>query len=136
MNTNSFSIVIAILLTIALLFSLVRIIIDVSVFLKKYKTQKEQKEKNTFIEPNDNEIDVLEKIARASKMDCWFHVQALAPNDDNRKHAVYDLEEHKTLSWNEAIETLYEGMTSILDYSLTDAEIITFVKLLDKEFTS
>lgn len=76
----------------------------------------------------DKEISVLNKIASKSKMDCWFSI-----SEDGC--SIDDLEENKKLSLNEGIELLYEGMTGISDYELSDDEIIIFVKLLDADFT-
>lgn len=71
------------------------------------------------------QADVLDKIARASGMDCWFSV-----GDDNSY--VYDPEENEKLSLKEGIQDLYEGMTSYQDYGMTAGEISVFEDLLEK----
>ncbi|MDO5425153.1 MAG: DUF3849 domain-containing protein [Eubacteriales bacterium] len=71
------------------------------------------------------QADVLDKIARASGMDCWFSV-----GEDNSY--IYDLEENEKLSLKEGIQTLYEGMTSYQEYGMTVEEISVFEDLLKK----
>lgn len=71
------------------------------------------------------QADVLDKIARASGMDCWFSV-----GDDNSY--VYDLEENEKLSLKEGTQALYEGMISYQDYGMTAEEISVFEDLLVK----
>lgn len=71
------------------------------------------------------QADVLDKIARASGMDCWFSI-----GDDNTY--IYDFENDDRLSLKEGIQTLYEGMTSYQDYEMTAADISVFEDLLNK----
>lgn len=71
------------------------------------------------------QADVLDKIARASGMDCWFSI-----GDDNTY--IYDFENDDRLSLKEGIQTLYEGMTSYQDYEMTAADISVFEGLLNK----
>lgn len=71
------------------------------------------------------QADVLDKIARASGMDCWFFI-----GDDNTY--IYDFENDDRLSLKEGIQTLYEGMTSYQDYEMTAADISVFEDLLNK----
>lgn len=49
---------------------------------------------------------VLNKIARRTKMDCWF----LIIQDRNGKDYVYDVEEGATLSLTDGITGLMEGL--------------------------
>lgn len=83
----------------------------------------------TFLEKSSmltgEQADVLDKIARASGMDCWFSI-----GEDNTY--IYDFENSERISLKEGIQTLYEGMTSYQDYEMTAAEISVFEGLLDK----
>lgn len=76
----------------------------------------------------NEEYNVLNKIASKSKMDCWFSLGI----DKNGNDMVLDLEENKEMPLEIGIATLYDGMTSINDYGLTDEEKNIFVNLLIK----
>lgn len=71
------------------------------------------------------QADVLDKIARASGMDCWFSI-----GEDNSY--IYDFENNEKLSFKEGIQTLQEGMTSYQDYEMSAEEISVFEDLLIK----
>lgn len=71
------------------------------------------------------QADVLDKIARASGMDCWFSI-----GEDNSY--IYDFENNEKLSLKEGIQVLQEGMTSYQDYEMSTGEISVFEDLLTK----
>lgn len=71
------------------------------------------------------QADVLDKIARASGMDCWFSI-----GEDNSY--IYDFENNEKLSLKEGIQVLQEGMTSYQDYEMSTGEISVFEDLLIK----
>lgn len=73
---------------------------------------------------NNMEFDVLEKIARQTKMDCWF----LIAQDENGDDYVYDLEEGCNISLREGVQMLHEGITC----ELSDVENEIFKQLLHK----
>ena len=64
----------------------------------------------------DPQADVLAKIARRSRMDCWF---CLSQGND----AVFDMETGNTLSLREGVRNLIEGMTDCRDYDMTEREV-------------
>lgn len=71
------------------------------------------------------QADVLDKIARASGMDCWFSI-----GEDNSY--IYNFENNEKLSLKEGIQVLQEGMTSYQDYEMSTGEISVFEDLLIK----
>lgn len=71
------------------------------------------------------QADVLDKIARASGMDCWFSI-----GEDNSY--IFDFENNEKRSLKEGIQTLQEGMTSYQDYEMSAEEISVFEDLLIK----
>lgn len=78
------------------------------------------------------EYDVLEKIARKSKMDTWFAVTGYREKDGTESDWVYDLENGRRVTLKYGVGMLHEGMTFYKDYDLTKRQIATFEKLLAK----
>ena len=80
---------------------------------------------NTKLQLSHTEVLVLEKLARRSKMDCWFYA------DENGK--VIDLEENsRTIGTKRACKALVEGLTEYDIACLNPEEIITLLNLLNK----
>jgi hypothetical protein len=52
------------------------------------------------------QYNVLNKIARRTKMDCWFLIE----QDSNGQDYVHDLESNVNLSLNEGVYCLMEGL--------------------------
>jgi hypothetical protein len=65
----------------------------------------------------NDEYNVLNKLATASKMDCWFWLEDVNGND-----YVRDLEENNLLQLTEAIPIFYEGLVSLEEYGLSSFE--------------
>ena len=87
--------------------------------MKTYKTLSQQ------------EYDVLNKIARKTKMDCWFYIK----QDKNGTDYVYDLEEQKRLCLKSGVGLLVEGLDCFENYdncNLNAEEKKTFEELLIK----
>lgn len=55
---------------------------------------------------SETECQVLYKIARKTRMDCWFDIR----QDSFKKDYIYDLEERKKLSLSNGIKQLVEGL--------------------------
>lgn len=77
---------------------------------------------------DDDEYHVLLKIARNTKMDCWFHLST----NKNGEYFVLDLEDKGLYTIREALLELIEGIVSYELCDLTDKEIATFEELLTK----
>lgn len=75
----------------------------------------------------NEEINILEKIARYSGMDCWFSV---SPEGD----CILDLEADKRreckIPLKRGIKELNEGMVNYNDYRMTSEEVKVFEALL------
>ena len=102
---------------------------------KKIEFRDDENKKEVFEHPNQEEADIIFKIVRASGMDSWFACFDKETEDGKLIPRPFDIEKDHFITWNEAIETIYEGMTGITDYGFTDKEIICFINLLNKEFT-
>jgi len=74
------------------------------------------------------EIYILRKIAKKSKMDCWFEIRITT--QDIAK--IFDKENRKYLILKNGIGDLYEAMTSYEDYDLAQDEINIFENLLQR----
>ena len=77
-----------------------------------------------------DEYNALNKIASATKMDCWFSIKETDCGD-----VIYDLENDKNLSLFTGVGQLFEGMVEPVDaafYKLNKNEIIAFKELLKK----
>lgn len=77
---------------------------------------------------NHDEYELLTKIARKSKMDCWFQIRQNAKGDD----CVFDLENHKRLSLKSAVRQLMEGIEEMYDFYLAENDYKTLINLLIK----
>lgn len=74
------------------------------------------------------EYNVLCKIARNTKMDCWFMIE----QGKNGHDFVRDIEEGKRLTLQEGVRELQEGMTTYADCDLSEQEVKVFETLLIK----
>lgn len=76
-----------------------------------------------------SEYNVLDKIAKNSKMDCWFWLAENVYGDA----IVKDLENgSRPMSLRSGVSQMYEGMTDYEDYRMSASEIVTFERLLGK----
>lgn len=66
---------------------------------------------------SEQEYNALDKVATASKMDCWFTMR-----QEDGKDYVYDLEDACRMELQEGIAQLAEGMCDIHLYGLTAEE--------------
>lgn len=71
------------------------------------------------------EIEILNKLARDTKMDCWFWIDQ-AENGDNY---IFDLEERKKLTLAKGVGLLLEGASEECLSKLTSEEFIVVVDL-------
>lgn len=81
---------------------------------------------------DDDEFDVLDKIAVKSGMDCWFLVQGHKEKDGTESDWVYDFENCRLVTLRYGVDVLHQGMTFYVDYDMTEWEIATFERLLAK----
>lgn len=72
------------------------------------------------------EESVLNLIAIRSKMDCWFDITF----DKHNNQCIYDREEKRFLSLKDGISLLYQGITDLDDYYLSESQKETFNNLL------
>ncbi len=77
---------------------------------------------------NNAEYELLSRIARKSKLDCWFQIRQTAKGDDY----VFDSENHKRLSLKTAIRQLMKGIEEMYDFYLAENDYITLINLLIK----
>lgn len=66
---------------------------------------------------SEQEYNALDKVATASKMDCWFSVQQKDDED-----FVFDLENDCRMELRDGIAQLAEGMCDVHLYGLTAEE--------------
>lgn len=69
-----------------------------------------------------DEYNALDKIATATKMDCWFLIE----QDSYGNDFIHDLENNVNLTLEEGLAQLADGIVNPLDYDyygLTNAEI-------------
>lgn len=64
------------------------------------------------------EYDTLDLLATRSRMDCWF----MLATDIQGNDYVVDLEENEKLPLKKGVKLLYEGLTDLDDYGLTDEQ--------------
>lgn len=83
---------------------------------------------DSISELNDEEYRILLKIARNTKMNCWFHLST----DKNGEYFVFDLEDKGIYTIREALLELVEGIVSYELCGLTNDEISVFEGLLTK----
>lgn len=75
--------------------------------------------------PSSKEADVLSKLARASKMDCWFGF------DDNGNVRDFELD-GKLMKTSEALRQMFDGLVKE-DYDCLDKEeMIILIELLNR----
>lgn len=67
----------------------------------------------------DAEYSLVNKIAGLSGMACWF---VLSSTGD--EYEVHDVEDNKDMSLSKGLKLLFEGVSSLDDYSCTDDEKI------------
>jgi hypothetical protein len=68
---------------------------------------------------NAADIELLERIARRTKMDCWFNVR-VSPKDGSWRFK--DLQNNKTISEKSAVTELLEGLQRETFFELEDHE--------------
>ena len=76
----------------------------------------------------NEEFNVVEKISRRSKADCWFELTT----DDDDEDVVVDMEEDKIMSLEEGLLLLDSGLTELSDYNLTADEEQCYKNLIKK----
>lgn len=76
----------------------------------------------------DEEYNVLNDIASATGMDCWFSLK----QDNKGIDYVYDIEERKRMCLKTGVSQLAEGISCIDDYSFSNKELDVFKGLLQK----
>lgn len=76
---------------------------------------------------SEKEYVVLDKVARASKMDCWFSIR-----QENGEDYVYDLDNGCRMKLRDGVAQLAEGMCDIEQYGLTNEERFALQNLLLK----
>lgn len=78
----------------------------------------------------DDEYNALNKIATATKMDCWFSIE---PDPSlHGEDAIYDLENEEFLDVSTGLSELAEGVILPINdsfYNLTNDEAEAFVEL-------
>ena len=75
----------------------------------------------------EKEYVALDKVAMASKMDCWFSIR-----QENENDYVYDIENGCRMELKEGVVQLAEGMCDIHLYGLTEEEKSALRNLLRK----
>lgn len=73
------------------------------------------------------EAHVVDILAARSKMDCWFYLES---RDD--RDCIRDLESDLTISLKEGIHSLFNGLTSLDDYNLSESEKIIAKTLFER----
>ena len=76
----------------------------------------------------NEEVNVLNKIATKSKMDCWFFIREIS----ELKDVIYDVENSKELTLYEGIMMLDSGITSLDDYGLTQEEQCIYHQIITR----
>ena len=79
----------------------------------------------------DAEYNILNKIAEATGMDCWFYIK----QDSYGTDYIWDCEENKKMCLKTGVSMLCEGIDCQENYDnceLTEDEDKTFKELLDK----
>lgn len=72
------------------------------------------------------QVEVLNKIASKSKMDCWFYIEKINEVSDG----IYDAESNEHISLWEGIAMLDSGITSLSDYGLTPEEMEIYYRTI------
>lgn len=73
-----------------------------------------------------SEYELIVKIARKSKMDCWFQLETAKDGSDY----VRDAESGKVISLRDGLKDLVDGLTKVDIEDLTHEEMLTFLQLL------
>lgn len=81
----------------------------------------------TYKRLTDGEYNLLNDIARRTRMDCWFFLK----HDSNGNDYVYDIEERKRMSLRSGVSELLDGV-SCVDDCLYNEEKGIFKELLQK----
>lgn len=76
-----------------------------------------------------SEFDVINKIARKSKMDCWFCIKT-GRHDGCPYDYVFDCENSKKISLRQGIKQLIDGVIEENILELTEYEKYILIKLL------
>ena len=76
-----------------------------------------------------SEFDVINKIARKSKMDCWFCIKEGKNNGEDYDY-VFDCENGKKISLRQGIKQLIDGVIEENILELTEYEKYILIKLL------
>ena len=76
--------------------------------------------------------DILEKVARESKIDAWFSLRDKTEPDGTRHTVVRDLERNRDVSLQFGVRVLNEGISPDpkADYGLTDDEVSAYRETL------
>lgn len=72
---------------------------------------------------SEEQYNVLNKLAKKSKMDCWFCIKQHIRGKHAGEDYVYDLENGKPMSLRTGVAQLISGMTDVDLGYLTDEEI-------------
>ena len=87
--------------------------------------------KTSYKTLTNKEYEVLNKIAKKTKMDCWFYIK----QDCHGTDYIYDVEERKRLCLKTGVGQLAEGLDCKENYdscNLTEEEESVFKELLLK----
>lgn len=76
---------------------------------------------------SDTEQDVLNDLAKQSKMDCWFSFEVC-----NGRYRIEDRESNQLRSLHDGIAQLVEGLTYLQDYTWDQNGLRTICCLLDR----
>lgn len=74
-----------------------------------------------------DQFDALGKLARKSKIDCWFSLEDVTDVNGNSYTCVYDLERRRRISLQYGVRLLSEGASGLKDmgkdYGMTRKEV-------------
>lgn len=76
----------------------------------------------------NTEYELLDRIAKQSKMDCWFCIKQTKMGEDY----IYDLENRKRMSLRKGITQLMEGIEGMYEDYFGKADYETIILLLLK----
>lgn len=72
---------------------------------------------------SEEQYDVLNKLAKKSKMDCWFCIKQHIRGKHAGEDYVYDLKNSKPMSLRAGVAQLVSGLTDVDLGYLTDEEV-------------